>query len=104
MANKTRLSLANEISDLCDQHGCNDKIQKLHHAQFVDKGWNPHPPQAFINWWGSIGIKATEKATGRGWGEIDAIRAFNCEAVREVYREAKNFGLSQSEPIEYSES
>jgi len=93
MATKTRKQLADEISDLCDQNGCSDKIQKIHHAQYVDRHWNPHPPKHFVNWWGSTGMEATKKKTGQAWADIDATRAFNCESAREVYREAKRFGV-----------
>ena len=103
MATKTRKQLADEISDLCDQHGCNEKIQKIHTAQYVDRGWNPHPSQSFVNWWGSVGKDKVEKATDRGWSAIGAVVAFNCEAVREVYREVKQYGLSQPRTTEYSE-
>jgi hypothetical protein len=103
MATKTRKQLVDEISDLCDQHGCNDKIHKVHTAQYVDRGWNPHPPQHFANWWGSVGKEMTEKKSENSWQDIDSIRAFNCETVREVYREAKQFGLSHPRTTEYSD-
>lgn len=93
MATKTRQQLNDEISDLCDQKGCNDKIRRIHTVQYVDRRWNPHPPQRFVNWWGSGGLKETEKQTNRSWGDIDAVRAFNTEAVRQIYQEAKEFGI-----------
>jgi len=92
MATKTRQQLSNEISDLCDQAGCNDKIRKVHSSQYVDRGWNPHPPQRFINWWGMKGKAITEKQTDKAWQDVDAIRAFNCEDAREVYRQTKMIG------------
>ena len=104
MAAKTRIQLANEISDLCDQHGCKEKAQKIHQAQYVDRRWNPHPPQSFVNWWGLSGKEMTEKKTDQSYQDIDAIRAFNCESVREVYREVKQYGLSQPRTTEYSEN
>lgn len=94
----TRRELEDQISDLCEQAGCSEKIQKIHKAQYVDRRWNPHPPQTFCDWWFSVGGKQTEKRTGRAWVGIDAIRAFNCEAVRETYRESKKFGI-QAEPV-----
>ena len=94
MATKTRSELADQISDLCDQAGCNDKIRTLHKAQFVDRRWNPHPTQKFVNWWGRIGWQATEKRSGRAWEGINAIRAFNCEAAREAYLEARQAGVA----------
>jgi hypothetical protein len=68
-------------------------FRKIHKTQYIDRQLNPHPPQRFVNWWGATGIEATEKKTDRAWGDIDAVRAFNCEAVRETYREAKQFGI-----------
>jgi hypothetical protein len=94
MAAKIRKELIEEISDLCEQHGCNRKTKKVHLSQYADRQWNPHPPQHFINWWGSVGIEKTEKRTKNAWRDIDAIRAFNCEAVRETYREAKQIGAA----------
>jgi hypothetical protein len=93
MATKTRSELADKISDLCDQAGCGDSIRKLHKSQFVDKRWNPHPSPTFVNWWNSMGAKATENRSGRTWIGIDATRAFNCEAARETYSEAKQMGV-----------
>ncbi len=86
MAIKTRKQLGDEINDLCDQAGCNEKIRKIHSAQYVDRRWNPHPPRAFLSWWNQDGPKLTVAATGTAWEDIDAVRAFNCEAVRQVYQ------------------
>ncbi len=86
MATKTRKQLADEIEDLCHEAGCKDKIRQVHSKQYVDKRWNPHPPRAFLSWWNQDGPKLTKDATWRDWVLIDAVRAFNCEAAREVYR------------------
>ncbi len=86
MAIKTRKQLGDEIESLCEQAGCNEKIQKIHHAQYVDRRWNPHPPRAFLSWWNKDGPDITEKATSRAWGDIDAVRAYNCEPAREQFR------------------
>ncbi len=86
MANKTRQRLSEEIESLCEQAGCKESIQKLHHAQYVDRHWNPHPPRAFLSWWNQDGPKLTHAATDRQWADIDAVRAYNCEAVRQVYK------------------
>lgn len=79
------LSKSDQITALCDYHECSDKKRKLHRDQYVKRGWNPHPPRRFLSWWNKDGPKLTEAATGRGWALITATRAFNCEAVRQVY-------------------
>ncbi len=86
MAIKTRKQLSEEISDMCDQAGCNDKIRKIHLSQYADRRWNPHPPRAFLSWWNQDGPKLARDATDRYFDDIDAVRAFNCEAVRQVYK------------------
>ncbi len=86
MATKTRKQLTGEIEELCEQAGCKEKVKQVHSKQYVDKRWNPHPPRAFLSWWNQDGPQLTKAATGRDWGLIDAVRAFNCEAAREVYR------------------
>lgn len=88
-----RMSRKDQISALCDYHECSAKQRKIHKDQYVHNSWNPHPPTRFVNWWGRSGALDTEKFTGRTWLGIDAIRAFNCEAVREVYRESKEVGV-----------
>ncbi len=82
-----------QIDTLCTVHECKEKKKKIHHKQYVFEKWNPHPPQRFLRWWNKDGIAQTENATGREW-KIDAIRAFNCEAVREVYTQAKESELA----------
>lgn len=86
MAIKTRKQLGEEIDSLCEQAGCRESIQKIHHAQYVDRRWNPHPPRAFLSWWNQDGPKLCVTATGESWEDIDAIRAYNCERVRQVYK------------------
>ena len=90
---KSRDKLADEISDLCEQAGCNPKIRKVHREQYVHKRWNPHPPNRFVDWWNSGGWRATEEKTNRSWVGVEARIAFNCEAAREVYRELKTVGV-----------
>lgn len=89
-----RMDKTEQIDALCSVHECNEKKRKIHFKQYVHGQWNPHPPSRFIQWWKSGGVQATEKKTNRGWESIDAIRAFNCEAVREVYRETKSIGAA----------
>jgi hypothetical protein len=74
------------IDTLCDMAGCTDKERKTHSTQFLKRRWNPHPSERFKRWWVNRGILAAEEATGRGWQGIDYVRAYNCEAVRDVYR------------------
>ncbi len=86
MATKTRKQLGEEIEDLCEQSGCKEKVKQVHSKQYVDKRWNPHPPRAFLSWWNQDGPKLTVAATGLAYEDIDAVRAYNCESVRQVYR------------------
>lgn len=87
------MSPKEQIDVLCDVHECQEKTRKIHFDLYVNKRWNPHPPSRFVQWWRSAGARYTEKKTGRGWSDIDEVRAFNCEAVRESYSEAKQVGL-----------
>lgn len=84
MATKTRAELLNQIDGLCDQAGCNDKIRELHRAQFVDRRWNPHPPQKFDLWW----------RTQPDCQWIDWVRAYNTHRYIEKYMEAKSVGAA----------
>lgn len=89
-----RMNLKDQINALCDYHECDKKLRQLHVEQYTQRRWNPHPPRRFIKWWATDGVHMTEKKTDRAWTGIDAVRAFNCEAVREVYREAKEVALA----------
>ncbi len=82
-----------QIDALCSVHECNEKKRKIHFKQYIHGKWNPHLPSRFERWWIGEGVQATEKATNRAWEGINAVRAFNCEAAREVYREAKQIGV-----------
>lgn len=86
---KNNRQLTDEITDLCEQAGCSDKIAKIHLRQYVHGSWNPHPAREFLSWWNKGGPKLIEAATGSYWRSIDAVRAFNCDEVRKVYRESK---------------
>ena len=86
MATKTRRALSDEISELCDQAGCNEKVAGIHHAQFVDRNWNPHPPRSFIKWW-PHGKAVCEEKSGEAWRHVDEVRAYNCETVRQIWTE-----------------
>lgn len=90
------MSKSDQIDSLCAVHECNEKKRKIHRKQYVDDRWNPHPPMRFVFWWNQGGATYTEKATARPWVGIDSVVAFNCEAVREAYREAKAVGLVKS--------
>jgi hypothetical protein len=87
------LDKAGQIKALCAFHECNEKQRKIHYAQYVNRRWNPHPPQRFVRWWNGDGPLYTEKKTGRAWLGVEPRIAFNCEAVREAYHEVKSLGL-----------
>jgi hypothetical protein len=94
------MSMEDEIAERCAMAGCNEKQRKVHKDQFLSKRkpWNPHPSERFTRWWESKGWMATEEATDRNWTTkhrvfggiklipIPAVKAYNCEVVREVYR------------------
>ena len=89
------MSKSEQINALCDFHECNEKKRKIHFRQYVHKRWNPHPPRRFVQWWEKDGGAIfTEQKTGRRWAGVETRVAFNCEAVREAYREAKQVGLA----------
>lgn len=83
----TRQSRTDYIEDLCEQHGCREKITKIHMAQYVDRNWHPHPPAGFEIWW------RTQQGAKEG---IDAQRAFNCQVYRNAFLEAKQYGVVAS--------
>lgn len=72
MDREARIKLA---KSLCDQANCTEKVRKLHFAQIVDKGWNPHPPADFLQWWKTHPER-----------NIGAVRAFNCAEYVEQFR------------------
>lgn len=84
MGKEIRQQLLDRIMALCEEHGCSDKIKKLHSAQYVDQRWNPHPPIEFRKWW------KTQPDYAQG---IDAVRAFNCQCYRDAWSEAKTHGV-----------
>ncbi len=65
------LSRKEEIEALCDIHGCNAKLRKVHRKQFLEDQWNPHPSERFTRWWMNRGWQDTEDATDRGWSSYD---------------------------------
>jgi hypothetical protein len=91
-----------QIAALCGYHECSEKKRKVHFDDYVRRRWNPHPPQRFVTWWYAGGHRETERKTDRSWSvhvegvykPIDAVAAFNCQAVRDVYSEAKEHGLA----------
>lgn len=95
------MSSPDKIDALCAVYGCKEKAQKIHYQAFVHKQWNPHPPMRFVFWWAHGGAAYTETKSDRSWIGIDAVRAFNCEAVREAYFEAKSVGLVKPVPGKY---
>ena len=88
------MSREDQITALCDYHECNKKKRVLHREQYVIKRWNPHPPTRFVDWWRGAGVKQTEGETDRAWLGVKPVVAFNCEAVREVYSQAKSLGIA----------
>lgn len=77
-----REKLSDQILDLCSAHNCSEKVRKIHFAQFVDRGWHPHPPQEFYDWW----KKHRDNV-------IRTVIAFNTQIYYVEYLEAKQHGL-----------
>lgn len=92
-----RMDKAQQITTLCAVHECDEKAKEKHLKAYLEN-WNPHPPRQFMEWWPHYGVLQTEKATGRGWEDTNPVTAFNCQAVREVYREGKRTGTLFEEP------
>jgi hypothetical protein len=80
---KSREQRENFISDMCDQHGCKTRVRKIHFEQYVDRGWHPHPPQSFINWWNTTHP-----------GEPGMVSAFNSKFYLDQWEEAKQCGAA----------
>jgi hypothetical protein len=93
-----KLPKAKQIKALCDYHECSSSQRKLHYRQYVQRRWNPHPPEQFAQWWPAVGWQQTEAATERAWKGVSIEDAFNCEAVRVVYREGKETGTLFEKP------
>jgi hypothetical protein len=86
-----RESRARAITKLCDKSGCAESKRKLHFEQFVDRSFNPHPPNAFIQWW-----YRHPDARSEGPEDMrgpDAVRAYNCVRYRNEYLDAKELGI-----------
>jgi len=81
------LSREAQIAAMCEEAQCSDKIKKVHEQQFLRRHWNPHPSERFQRWWMNRGKEDSQRATGSAWSDIDSVRAYNCERVREVWRE-----------------
>lgn len=84
------------ITQLCDEYDCSDKIRKVHFDQFVDRGWHPHPPDSFDQWW--------RKHDDLKYGGIDVKRAWNCKRYRDEWMEAKSVGLADYGNRTYTEA
>jgi hypothetical protein len=56
------MSRAAQIAEKCEQAGCNTKIAKVHWTQYVKHNWDPHPPQAFVDWWVTVDEDAASRA------------------------------------------
>lgn len=91
------MSKDEQIETLCLVHECSERKRKIHHRLYLEQ-WNPHPPQQFMQWWPQVGWLKAEKATERPWKELEPVVAFNCQVVREIYREGKQTGTLWERP------
>lgn len=85
---KSRQRLIDEITDLCEQSGCSDKIAKIHLHNYVDRRWNSHPPQDFIAWFSDH--RDYESGTS-------PTKAFNCENYRIQWFVARQMNLTHAQ-------
>lgn len=83
---KSREGKAEEIAELCAQHNCNERIRKIHAAQYVDRRWHPHPPAEFVRWWSQ---HDDHKLAG-----VRTVTAWNCQRYRDQYLEVREIGAA----------
>jgi len=91
------MSPADEIEERCSMAGCNERQRSSHKSIFLKGKWNPHPSERFVRWWMNRGFTDVESFTLRAWSIFDdttqsqrpikATQAYNCEPVRECYRQ-----------------
>lgn len=72
---------ADIINRLCTEAGCGDEMRKRHFDQLVDRGWNPHPPKAFVAWW-------AQHPNGK---DFTAVKAYNTQTYLDEYVEQLPF-------------
>ena len=74
------------VTELCKEHGCKDKVRKIHYEQFVERDWHPHPPEDFIDWWAKH-PDSTEHA-------VKPKIAWNCQCYRDQFKsELMQYGI-----------
>jgi len=75
--------LEDYIAERCEEAGCKPKVAALHRDQYVNRRWDPHPPQDFVRWWHS-----------QPESRLKAVIAYNCAEVRKRWEESKaSYGL-----------
>jgi hypothetical protein len=82
---------AAKITRLCDKAGCSDKLRKVHFAQFVERGWHPHPPQTFFDWW-------SRHPDNVGAGSSGPVTFFNAARYYAQFCEMRELGLLNETP------
>src|SRR5262245_34293525 len=85
-----KLPREGQAAALCDEAGCNDKVRAVHIKGYTSGHWNSHPSERFKRWWMNQGQDRCEKETGSAWKGVPTVQAYNCERVREVWREHLN--------------
>ncbi len=72
------------VRAMCREHGCSDKIQKIHFDQYVDRNWHPHPSAGFVDWWANhLDHKLAGLAVKPAW---------NTQRYRDEFNEIRSFG------------
>ena len=83
----------------CDPHNCSEKVREIYLAQFVEREWNPHPPQTFLKWYafqsgrGKLSSEAEEFFGHKG--EVieysNPVTAFNTAHVYEEWQKVRRW-------------
>jgi hypothetical protein len=84
---------AKMINKLCRDHGCNEKVRKIHWEQMVLRAWNPHPSAEFVAWW-QTQVECRES-------HVSAVKARNCKKYCDRYKEAVEHGMAEY-PVDYA--
>jgi hypothetical protein len=94
-----REQVEDQIIDLCKRHGCKEKIRKIHFDQYVNKGWCPHPPEAFDSWWQNHRRHLNDE------GALKPVIAYNCRSYRTEFNnwrlERKQSGLPATANVSF---
>jgi hypothetical protein len=87
----TRQEKIAKISRLCTKAGCDEKLRKIHFVQFVERGWHPHPPTTFFDWF-------SRHPDNVGDGTSGPVTFFNAARYYAQFCEMRELGLLNETP------